>query len=369
MNLTTVKVCEAKPIIGVDLAKKNFQLAKADAQRRIQSRHRLSRTKLVAFMINQPPSLVVMEACGGAQYWARRFIQIGHEVKLLPAQHVKAYVRRNKTDAADAAALVEASGCEDIKPVAIKTEDQQVLQQLHRFRSRWQEGRTARINGLRGSLREFGIDIAKGAERGIAEINEALQLADNGLPDALRPLIAQVLKEIEDIEEQVKSTDRSLKALTQEDAVVQRMRTIPGVGLIVSTGMRAAIPDIQRFSSGRHVSSWLGITAREYSSGETRRLGKISKQGDVYLRTQLIHGARSVLFSAKTAQKKRPLDGFYSWALKTEQRVGHNKATVAVANKLARMIWACWKYERDYDGNWSVKQAKTPAQPQLEKAA
>jgi transposase len=148
------------------------------------------------------------------------------------------------------------------------------------------------------------------------------------------------------------------------------MRTIPGVGLIVSTGMRAAIPDIQRFSSGRHVSSWLGITAREYSSGETRRLGKISKQGDVYLRTQLIHGARSALFSAKTAQKnERPLDGFYSWALKTEQRVGHNKAAVAVANKLARMIWACWKYERDYDGNWSVKQAKTPAQPQLEKAA
>jgi transposase len=196
-----------------------------------------------------------------------------------------------------------------------------------------------------------------------------LQLANNRLPDALRPLIAQVLKEIDDIEEQVKSTDRSLKALMQEDAVVQRMRTIPRVGLIVSTGMRAAIPDINRFPSGRHLSAWLGITAREHSSGETRRLGKISKQGDVYLRTQLIHGARSMLFSAKRAQmKERPLDRFSSWALKTEQRVGHNKAAAAVANKLARMIWACWTHERDYDGNWSVKQAQTLAPP-LEKAA
>lgn len=198
MNITTDKAREAKPIIGIDLAKKNFQLAKADVQRRIQSRHRLTRVKLVEFMIHQPPSLVAMEACGGAQYWARRFIEMGHEVKLLPAQHVRAYVRRNKTDAADAAALVEASGCEDIKPVAIKTVDQQVLQQLHRFRTRWVEGRTARINGLRGALREFGIDIPKGAERGLAAIREALELADNGLPDALRPLIEQVLEEIED---------------------------------------------------------------------------------------------------------------------------------------------------------------------------
>lgn len=353
MNLTTVKPCEAKPVIGADLAKKNIQVAKADAQRRIQSRHRLTKSKFVEFMINQPPSLVVMEACGSAQYWARRLIQMGHEVKLLPAQHVKAYVRRNKTDAADAAALVEACGCEDIKPVAIKTEDQQVLQQLHRFRSRWVEGRSSRINGLRGALREFGIDIPKGAERGIEAIRDALQIADNGLPDALRPLIEQVLAEIAEMQQQAKSVERTLKNLTANDEVVRRMRTAPGVGVMISTGMRGAINDIHRFPSGRFLGAWVGLTSKEHSSGEKRRLGRISKQGDVYLRTLLIQGGRSVLIAARRAQKGgRPLDRLHSWALATEQRIGSNKAAVGVANKLARIIWAMWKHERDYDGQW-----------------
>jgi transposase len=291
-------------------------------------------------------------------------------VRLLPAQHVRAYVRRNKTDAADAAALIEASRSEDIKSVPIKSVEQQVLQQLHRLRTQWQGGRTARINALRGMLREFSIDIPKGAERGIAAIREALEIADNGLADALRPFIAQVLKEIEDLEQQVKNTDRALKILSREDTVVQRMQQTPGVGLIVSTGMRAAVVDIHRFASGRNFASWLGITPNEHSSGERRRLGKISKQGDVYLRTQLIHGARSALLAARNSAKKgRRPDQFRRWALETEKRVGHNKATVAVANKLARIIWATWKYERPFDGNWSVKHAKTPAQPQLEEAA
>jgi len=337
----------------VDLAKNCFQLAEADERYRIVRRARFTRTGFAQWMSNHPSCLIVMEACGSAHYWARVLESQGHEVRLLPAQHVKAYVKRNKTDAADAAALIEASRCEEIKPVAVKCVEQQVLQQLHRLRTQWQGGRRARINSLRGMLREFGIDIPVGAVRGVAAIREALEAADNGLPDALRPFIAQLLMEIEAFEEQMKRTEGSLKELTREDAVVQRLEQTPGVGLIVATGMRAAIRDIHRFASGRHLSCWLGITAREHSSGEKRRLGRISKQGDVYLRTQLIHGARSVLLAAKKAAGKgRELDRLRRWALETERRVGHNKATVALANKLARIIWATWKYERPFDGNW-----------------
>lgn len=340
--------------VGVDLAKNCFQLAEADAQFRICRRVRLTRMRFMQWMCQLAPCQIIMEACGTAHHWARVLISYGHQVRLLPAQHVKAYVRRNKTDAADAAALIEASRCEDIKPVAIKSIEQQVLQQLHRLRTQWQDGRKARICGLRGMLREFGIDIPMGATRGIAAIREALGAADNGVPDALRPYIGDVLKEIDELALKVKGVERSLRTLTQEDAIVKRLEQIPGVGLIVSTAMRAAIADIHRFPTGRHLACWLGITAKEHSSGERRRLGRISKHGDVYLRTQLIHGARSALLQAKRAANGGlELDRLRRWCVNTERRVGHNKAAVALANKLARIIWATWKYERDFNGSWN----------------
>lgn len=188
----------------------------------------------------------------------------------------------------------------------------------------------ARINGLRGMLREFGVDVPLGAVRGIATIREALEAGDNGIPDALRLVIAQLLKEIDDFAERMRDLERSLESLSGEDATVRRLRTIPGVGLIVSTAFRAAVGDIHRFRSGRHLSCWLGLTAREHSSGEKRRLGPISKQGDVYLRTLLTHGARAALFAAKNAARRGvELDRLRRWALETEKRVGHNKATIA----------------------------------------
>jgi len=339
--------------VGIDLAKNCFQLAEADAQFRISRRARMTRTRFVQWMCQLPQCQIVMEACGTAHHWARVLASLGHVVRLLPAQHVKAYVRRNKTDAADAAALIEASPCEDIKPVAIKSVEQQVLQQLHRLRTQWLEARKARICGLRGMLREFGIDIPVGATRGLAAIREALEIADNGVPDALRPYIGDVLREIDDLALKVRSVERGLRTLTEQDATVKRLEQIPGVGLIVSTAMRAAIADIHRFPSERHLACWLGITAKERSSGERRRLGRISKQGDVYLRTQLIHGARSALLNAKCAANKGvELDRLRRWAIETEKRVGHNKAAVALANKLSRIIWATWKYDRDFSGSW-----------------
>ena len=211
----------------------------------------------------------------------------------------------------------------------------------------------ARINGLRGMLREFGIDVPEGAVRGIATIREALEAADNGLPDLLRPVIAQLLEEIEDFAQRMREVERSLENLTAEDATVQRLQKIPGIGLLTSTALRAAIGDIHRFRSGRYLASWLGLTACEHSSGEKRRVGPISKRGDVYLRTLLAHGARSALRVAKNAASKGlELDRLRRWALETERRVGHNKAVIALANKLARIVWATWKHGRAFEGNW-----------------
>lgn len=344
--------------VGVDFAKNCFQVVEADAQYRLIGRKRLTRTQFSRWMGTYPPCRVVMEACGTAHYWARVLKGYGHQVTLLPAQHVRAYVRRNKTDAADAAALIEASRSGEIRSVEVKSVEQQVLQQLHRVRTQWQAARVARINSLRGMLREFGIDVPLGAVRGIAIIREALEAGDNGLPDALRPFIAQLLREIDEFAERMKEVERSLVGLSTEDATVQRLRTIPGVGLIVSTALRAAVGDIHRFRTGRHLSCWLGLTAREHSSGEKRRLGPISKQGDVYLRTQLTHGARAALLAAKNAAGKgRELDRLRRWALGTEKRVGHNKATITLANKLARIVWATWKHDRTFEGNWSTRTA------------
>jgi len=293
-----------------------------------------------------------MEACGSAHFWTRALAGYGHEVKLLPAQHVRAYVRRNKTDAADAAALIEASRSEEIRTVAPKSVEQQALQQLHRLRARWNTARVARINALRGMLREFGIDIPVGVRRGLPAIAAALE-SDNALPEVLRPFISAMLAEIGQLAEKAKSVERALDTLTAEDPVVQRLQQLPGVGLIASTGMRAAISDIHRFASARHFASWLGLTAREHSSGHKRRLGGISKQGDVYLRMLLVHGARAVLLAAKrTAAKGTELDRLRAWALQTQARAGHNKAVVALANKLARICWATWKHERDFNANW-----------------
>jgi transposase len=339
--------------VGVDLAKTRFELAISDAEYRVVRRERLTRARFVQFFANHSASLIVMEACGSAHYWARTLQAQGHEVRLLPAQYVRAYVRRNKTDAADAAALIEAARCAQIRPVPVKSVDQQQLQQLHRLREQCKQTRNARINLLRGSLREFGIVVPVGIERGVRAVREALEIADNGLPDALRPFLFEMLQELADLKERIAHIERTLADLTREDPIVREMQKIPAIGLLSATALRAAIGDIQRFPSGRHLACWLGITAREHSSGERRRLGSISKQGDVYLRTLLVHGARSALLAAKrAAQAGRPVDRLRSWALQTEQRCGYNKATVALANKVARIIWATWRYQRPFNGDW-----------------
>lgn len=334
--------------VGVDLAKSVFEIAVADGRGHIVERQRLSRARFDRFFANRSACRIVMEACGSAHHHARRLSSQGHQVVLLPAQYARAYVRRNKTDAADAAALIEAARCPDIRPVPVKSVDQQALQQLHRLRSQWMAARTARINFLRGCLREFGIGVPVGARRAIQAVRDALSEL-TAVPALLHSSLLELLTEIDSLEQRCQHIDRELARLNEHDPVVERLLKIPGIGPLTATALRASVVDVQRFPSGRHFASWLGLTSREHSSGERRRLGRISKQGDPYLRTLLVHGARAVLLAARSAQRRgSPLDRLRLWALDLQERRGHNKATVALANKLARIVWATWRHERDF---------------------
>lgn len=343
MNATTV---------GIDLAKNVFEIALANERGHIVERQRLSRARFDRFFVNRAACRIVMEACGSAHHHARRLSSQGHQVVLLPAQYARAYVRRNKTDAADAAALIEAARCPDIRPVPIKSVDQQALQQLHRLRSQWMAARTARINFLRGCLREFGVCVPVGAQRAIQSVREALANQHSCVPSLLHPSLLELLAEIDSLAQRCKHIERELARLNEHDPIVERLLQIPGVGPLTATALRASVVDVQRFPSARHFSSWLGLTSRENSSGERRRLGRISKQGDPYLRTLLIHGARAVLLAARSAQRRgASLDRLRTWALELQERRGHNKAAVALANKLARIVWATWRFERDFNSN------------------
>lgn len=330
--------------VAVDLAKAVFEIAVSSQPGRVGRRERLPRGKFLPFFAQQPAATVVMEACGSAHYWGRRIQQLGHKVMLLPPHQVRPYVRRNKTDRTDAKGILEASRNEDIHPVPVKTVAQQVLTSLHRLRSGWMAERTARLNTLRGLLREIGVFIPVGARQVVPAVWSLIEDADSDFPDALRPIFAEACHEIRDIEARVKLVERQLEAIAQQLPVVAHLLTIPGIGLLTATALFAFIGDIHRFPSPRHLASWLGLTPREHSSGLRRRLGGISKRGDGYLRCLLIHGARSVLLHARTQQP----DHLRQWAHKLEQTHVHNKAAVAVANKIARIIWAVWTRLEDY---------------------
>ncbi len=330
--------------IAVDVAKAVFELAISDRPGHVARRERLPRALFLAFMAQQPPATVVMEACGSAHYWAREIQKLGHRVVLLPPHHVRPYIRRNKTDRTDAKGILEASRNDDIRPVPVKTVNQQVLTSLHRLRSGWMLERTARLNALRGLLRELGVFIPVGSREVVPVAWSLIEDADSPLPEPLRPLFAEACREIREIEARMKQVEHQLETISEQLPAIGNLRTIPGVGLLTATALVGFIGGIQRFPSGRHFASYLGLTPREYSSGLKRNLGRISKRGDGYLRTLLIHGARSVLVHARRQQPDR----LREWANALAKTHVHNKAAVAVANKLARIVWAVWKHERPF---------------------
>jgi transposase len=345
MNATALS-----PVVGVDISKNVFELAVADSHWRVIERARLTRSQFERWFANREVSLVVMEACGSAHHWGRWLAGLGIEVKLLPAKYVRAYVKRNKTDAADAAALLEAVRGSDIVPVRIKSVEQQALQSLHRTRSLWMSTRTSRINALRGFCREFGIAISQGSRIGLEQIGRVLADPHSALPTLLRGTLQLLVEEIRLLEARVGQLERELTALARQSPACKTLLSVPGIGLLTATAMVAATSgQVNHFRDARHFASWFGLTPKESSSGMTRRLGRISKRGDRYLRMLLTHGARSVLRAATVAQQRgRPLDALRAWALNVQGRTHHNRAACALANKMARICYAVLRDGHEY---------------------
>lgn len=332
--------------IAVDIAKSVFELAVSEEPGTVARRERLSRLAFERFLAATPPATILLEACGMAHHWGRVAGRAGHRPILVPPHVVRPYVTRNKTDRADAKALLEAFRNEEIRPVPVKTPAQQSIAALHRVRSAWIGTRTARINTVRGLLREFGITIALGAEKVAPRVGAILEDAENSLPDPMRAIVAEAVGEIRELTERIRRVERMLVALGKETPVVARLETIPGIGPLTATALVALVGDARRFPSGRHLASYIGLTPKEHSSGLQRRLGAISKRGDEYLRMLLIHGARAVLVAAKS---KTTLDRLRFWALDRERARGHNRAATAVAAKMARIAWAVWTKGVDYE--------------------
>ena len=332
MNTTTA---------AVDLAKNVYQVAIATSDSAKIEQHRLTRVQFDRFFANRRVDRIIMEACGSAHHHARRLAAQGFEVILLPAQYVRAYVRRNKTDSADALALLEAAKAPDIRPVRVKSVEQQSLQALHRTRSLWMATRTSRINALRGFCRELGLHVPVGARTGLEAMTRAVADDASPIPALLRPTMQSLLDEIRVLETRVAQIERQLAAVVTESPACRLLMSIPGVGLLTATAIAAATGGtVVHFTDARHVASWFGLTPKESSSGGTRHLGRISKRGDKYLRMLLTHGARSVLcVAASAASKGKELTGVRQWATQVQRRANHNKAVCALANKMARICY------------------------------
>ena len=333
--------------IAVDVAKSVFEVAVSHHPGSVSSCHRLTRRRFARFLAEQRPATLVMEACGMAHGWGREAQGRGHTVRLLPPRDVRPYVRGNKTDRSDAKALLEAYRNEAIRPVPVKSVEQHALTGLHRMRAAWVATRTSRLNTIRGLLRELGLMIPVGSRQVVPRVWELVSDAESDVPELLRPVLAEAAREVTALERRIGEVEAQLEGIAQQSPLVRRLRTVPGVGLLTATAIVASVGDLKRFPSARHFASSLGLTPRESSSGNVRRLGRITKRGDPYLRTLLIHGARSVLHHAKRQPKP---DRLRAWALERERARGHNKAAVAVANKLARIVWATSVRETDYRG-------------------
>ena len=329
--------------MGIDLGKNTFHLCAMDRAGHVVLEKRFTRRGLEKFLRAHEPCMVGMEACGGAHHWARTLRGLGYDARLMSAQFVKAYVKSNKNDWRDAEAICEAVGRPTMRYVPVKTVEQQSLQHLHRARSLVVSQRTALANQMRGFLFEYGLVLAQGMGTLLRRVPELLEDADNGLPLAMRELLASEREELVRLDERVKRFDAQLDAFSRDDEACRRLQTIPGVGPKVASALVAAAGDGRAFGTGREFAAWLGLTPRQRSTGGRTMLGGISKRGDRYLRTLLIHGARAALRGAAKREDRRS-----RWAVSVHERRGANVAAVALANKTARTAWALLTREQHY---------------------
>jgi transposase len=321
--------------IGLDIAKHIFQVHGADAEGRPLLRRRLRRSQVARFFANLPPCVVGMEACCGAHYWSRVIGRFGHTVRLIAPQFVKPYVKSNKNDANDAEAICEAVSRPHMRFVAAKSVEQQDIQSLHRVRSRLVSSRTQLANQIRGLLMEYGIVLPQHVgqlRRGLPMI---LEDASNELTAFGRRLFASLYDELLALEEKIETVEQKVRSVFEASEPCQRIAAVEGIGPVTATALVAAISDGKNFKNGRQFAAWLGLVPRQHSSGGKTRLFDISKRGDTYLRTLLIHGARSVVYRASHKTDRRSL-----WIADKQRRLGTSKACVALANKNARIVWS-----------------------------
>lgn len=322
-------------MIGLDIAKNVFQVHAVDARGEVVLRRQLRRGQVVKFFAGLERCVIGLEACGTAHYWARELMALGHEVRLVPASYAKAYVKRGKNDAVDAEAVCEATGRPGMRFVPVKTAAQQAALSAHRVRELLVRQRTMLANSLRSQLAEFGVVAPKGRGK-LSELIAELQAGTDGrVPAAARPVLLELAGALADLERRLARIDREIVAAARKDETARRLMTIPGVGPITASALVAMVGDPGRFRSGRHFAAWLGLVAKQSSTGGRTRLGRISKMGDRYLRKLLVLGATSGLYAARRGHT--PLA---AWTRRLLEHKPARLVSVALANKTARIVWA-----------------------------
>ncbi len=329
--------------IGIDLAKSVFQIHGVDRAGKVVAKKQLRRNQILTYFSKLSPTLIGMEACGSAHYWARELGKMGHDVRLMSPQFVKPYVKSGKNDANDAEAICEAVSRPNMRFVQIKSIEQQVMQAEHRIRARLIRARTALSNEIRGLLGEFGIVLPVTLTNLRRAIPELLEDADNGLHYDFRRLLRMLGEELTQLDDNIKHYDARIAQNAKEDERIKRLLAVEGIGPVVASALVSAVGNGKQFSKGRDMAAWLGLTPNQHSSGGKNRLGHISKRGDKYVRMMLIHGARAAL---KAAENKT--DGRSRWVTGLAKRRNKNIATVALANKNARIAWSILSREETY---------------------
>jgi transposase len=343
--------------IGLDLAKRVFQVHAVEVDSGEIVRSQLKRGQVLKYFANLEPSVVAMEACGSGHYWARELVKLGHEVRLIAAQFVRPFVKSNKTDAADAEAIWEAAQRPGMRYVALKSEEQQAVLGLHRLRERRVKIRSMLVNQLHGLMAEFGVALPKGWGVMLKQAGELLADGESGpIPGLLRDALLDQIQQIRTLSEQIKALERQIGAWQRRAEECQRIAAIPGVGLLTATAAVATMGDAKSFHSGREFAAFLGLVPRQSGTGGRVKLLGISKRGDRYLRTLLIHGARTVLSWQR--QPGRELD---PWLKGLLSRRAPNVVVVALANKMARTIWALLAHGRTYQKGYGGAMAPTAA--------
>jgi transposase len=333
--------------VGVDLAKSVFQLHAVDERGRAVLRRQLRRDQMTAFFANLPPCLIGMEACASAHHWARTLRKFGHTLRLMAPQFVKPYVKTNKNDVADAEAICEAVGRPNMRFVPIKSIEQQAVLSLHRVRHGFVRARTAQGNQIRGLLGEFGLIMPKGIVNVAKRVPVLLEDAGDELPASLRQLIERLTEHLQELDRQVDELEAQIKAWHRGSELSCKLEKIPGIGPLGASALVASIADANSFDNGRQLSAWLGLVPRQDSSGGKPKLLGISKRGDVYLRTLLIHGARSAILAAQ-----RKAVNTNVWLASVLNRRHPNIAAVALANKNARTVWALLAHGREFRADY-----------------